>query len=131
MTTRGHGSIVNVASIAAFMPGPYMSVYYATKAFVLSFSEALSEELAETGVHVTALCPGPTESGFKKSAGIGRGSLFRGELPTSEQVAEYGYAQMMKGKRVAVHGIEHKFYVQLMRFMPRALVSRLVKKAQS
>ena len=80
MVSRGKGKILNVASTAAFQPGPYMAVYYATKAYVLSFSEALAEELSGTGVTVTALCPGPIVTEFQKAAGIEDTWLFRGPL---------------------------------------------------
>jgi hypothetical protein len=108
MIAKNHGKILNVASTAAFQPGPMMSVYYATKAYVLSFSEALSEELKGTGVTVTALCPGPTASNFQKTAGIQETKLIKGKrIATSKEVAEFGYDAMMKGKRSAVqaHGI--------------------------
>ena len=125
------GGVLNVASTAAFQAGPYMAVYYATKAFVLSFTEALGEELRGTGVHVTALCPGPTESKFQKVAGLDDAELFKYlHVPTSRSVAEYGYKSFRLGKRVAIHGLMNKLGVQLLRISPRALVVRIVRLLQ-
>ncbi len=96
------GKILNTASTAAFQPGPYMAVYYATKSFVLSFSEAIASELEDTGVTVTALCPGPTASGFQDKADLGNSALVKGKkLPTSEEVAALGYRAMQRGQRVS------------------------------
>ena len=131
MMARKHGRVLNVASTAAFQPGPLMAVYYATKAYVLSFSEALSEELEGTGVTVTALCPGPTASGFQKAADIEDSKLVKGKkIATSRQVAEYGYDALMKGKRVAIHGTMNKIMAFTTRFAPRKLVTKMVKKMQ-
>ncbi|MGE5086695.1 MAG: SDR family NAD(P)-dependent oxidoreductase [Bacillota bacterium] len=125
------GGVLNVASTAAFQAGPFMAVYYATKAFVLSFSEALSEELRGTGVTVTALCPGPTESKFQKVAGLDDAKLFEVlHIPTSRVVAEYGYKSFRLGKRVAIHGLMNKLGVQLLRISPRFLVVRIVRLLQ-
>lgn len=132
MLARQGGKILNVASTAAFQPGPLMAVYYATKAYVLSFSEALAEELDGSGVTVTALCPGPTLSGFQKSANLGDVpllGLFR--LPTSEQVASYAYQSLSIGRRVAVHGVLNKILTQSVRFIPRGIVVKLIGKLQS
>jgi uncharacterized protein len=105
MVANKSGKIVNVASTAAFQPGPLMAVYYATKSFVLSFSEAISEELQGSGVTVTALCPGPTESGFQAGAEMESSKLVKGKkLPTSLDVATYAVKAMNSGKVVAVHG---------------------------
>jgi len=129
MIAKNHGKILNVASTAAFQPGPMMSVYYATKAYVLSFSEALSEELKGTGVTVTALCPGPTASNFQKTAGIQETKLIKGKrIATSKEVAEFGYDAMMKGKRIAVQGTMNKLMAYGVKFLPRRLVTRTVKK---
>ena len=131
MIERGYGRIMNVASVAGFFPGPLMAVYYATKAFVLSFSEALNSELDKTGVSVTALCPGPTLSGFQEAASVKGVKLFEHKgLPTSAQVAEYGYKAMIKGKTVAIHGIQNLLMVTSVRFVPRNMVSRIVKMVQ-
>lgn len=128
MVKRKSGKILNVASTASFQPGPLMAVYYATKAYVLSFSEAISNELNGTGVTVTALCPGPTESGFQAAADMKDSKLVKGKkLPTSQQVAEYAYKALMSGKVVAVHGMMNKIMAQSVRFSPRAVVRSLVR----
>lgn len=127
MLARKQGRILNVASTAAFQPGPWMAVYYATKAYVLSFSEAISFELRDTGVTVTALCPGATETGFQDAADADDSKLFSDKnLPTAKEVAEYGYAAMLKGDRIAIHGWLNKAMAQSVRFTPRAIVLRMV-----
>jgi hypothetical protein len=128
MVKRKSGKILNVASTASFQPGPLMAVYYATKAYVLSFSEAISNELIGTGVTVTALCPGPTESGFQAAADMNDSKLVKGKkLPTSQEVAEYAYKALMSGKVVAVHGLMNKIMAQSVRYSPRAVVRSLVR----
>lgn len=131
MKLRGSGKILNVSSTAAFQPGPLMAVYYATKAYVQSFSEALANELKGTGVTVTALCPGPTASGFQSAANINNVRLVKGrKLPTSAEVALFGYKAMMNGKTVAVHGLMNKIVVQFVRFVPRKIITSVVRKIQ-
>jgi short-subunit dehydrogenase len=123
------GKILNVASTAAFQPGPWMAVYYATKAYVLSFSEALSAELEGTGVTVTALCPGPTLSGFQDRAAMQNSMLFkRKRLPTAETVAIAGYGAMQRGRRVYIHGFINWLMAQSIRLTPRTIVTKLVKQ---
>lgn len=131
MRRKGYGKILNVASIAAFQQGPYMSVYYATKAFVLSFSQALARELKGSGITVTVLCPGPIDTGFVEAADLGRSKLFR-SLPvsTAKAVADYGYQALMKGKTVAVHRLSNKLLVFSVRFAPRSLVGHMVCQIQ-
>src|ERR1043165_596969 len=103
MLQRGRGRILNVASTASFQPGPLMAVYYATKAYVLSFSEAIAEELRKTPVTVTALCPGPTATGFVAAANVSETRLFTLMPPMeSEKVAHIGYEAMKKGRRVVI-----------------------------
>lgn len=127
-----NGKIINVASTAAFQPGPLMAVYYATKAYVLHFSEAIAEELKETNVTVTALCPGATESNFSSIANMEDSKLFKGQnLPSSRKVAEYGYNAMMKGKTVAIQGFRNRLLAFMVRFAPRKLVAKLTKTIQS
>jgi uncharacterized protein len=122
------GKIMNVASTAAFQPGPYMAVYYATKSYVLSFSEAIAEELAGTGVTVTAFCPGPTASGFQDKAAMQDSALVKGKrLPSANTVGRAGYAAMMRGQRVHVPGTMNWLMAQSVRFTPRAVVTKLVK----
>jgi uncharacterized protein len=131
MIARGHGKIMNVASTAAFQSGPTMAVYYATKAYVLHFSEAIANELKGTGVTVTALCPGATESGFQAAAAMEESKLVKGKkLPTSKEVAEYGYKAMMKGKVVAIHGVMNYILANSVRFMPRAAVVAITRIMQ-
>ncbi len=130
MKMQGHGRIVNVASIAAFLSGPYMAVYYATKAYVLHYSEAVHEELQGSGVGVTVLCPGPTQTGFATAAHAENASIFKGTLPTAEEVAQYGYASMMAGKHIAVHGLRNKVLISTIRFTPRRLLTRMVARTQ-
>jgi uncharacterized protein len=131
MVQRRSGKIMNVASTAAFQPGPTMSVYYATKAYVLHFSEAIANELAKTGVTVTALCPGATESGFQTAAAMEESKLVKGKkLPTSAEVARYGYRAMMKGKKVAVHGVMNYLMSLGPRFMPRNLTVKITRMFQ-
>jgi short-subunit dehydrogenase len=126
LATRG--KILNVASTAAFQPGPYMAVYYATKAFVLSFSEAIASELEDTGVTVTALCPGPTASGFQDKADLGNSALVKGKkLPSSEDVAAPGYRAMQRGQRVYIPGFVNWAMAQSMRITPRNLATKVVK----
>ena len=128
MKERGRGRILNVASTAAFQPGPLMAVYYATKSYVLHLSEALANELKGSPVTVTALCPGPTASGFQQAAAMESSGLVKGKmLPTSKEVAEYGYRAMQRGKTVAVHGVMNKLLVNGNRFTPRAWVTAIVR----
>ena len=123
------GKILNTASTAAFQPGPYMAVYYATKAFVLSFSEAIAAELEGTGVTVTALCPGPTASGFQDKADMQASALVKGKkLPSSEDVAGAGYRAMQGGRRVFVPGFMNWVMAQSVRFTPRNMVTAMVKQ---
>lgn len=131
MTERKSGGILNVASTAAFQPGPFMAVYYATKAFVLSFSEALNEELKGSGVHVTTLCPGPTRSGFQKTANMDKAKLFEMlKIPDSSVVADYGYKAFINKKSVAIHGVGNKLMVQMLRVSPRSLILKIVTLLQ-
>ncbi len=128
MKAKGAGRILNVASTASFQPGPFMSVYYATKAYVLSFSEAIANELHGTGITVTALCPGPTRSGFQDAADMNKSGVLKlFPMPTSEQVAEYGFKAMLKGQRVAIHGKINWLMAQSIRFTPRRLATAVVR----
>ena len=131
MIARRAGRILNVASTAAFLPGPLMAVYYATKAYVLSFSEAIANELAGTGVTVTALCPGPTASGFQAAANLEESKLVAGRtLATSRQVAEDGYDAMMAGRTLVVSGWSNKLVAQMPRLLPRRVVAAIVRGVQ-
>lgn len=129
MVKRRSGKIMNVASTAAFQSGPTMSVYCATKAYVLSFTEAISNEVIDKGITITALCPGATETGFQAAGGLDDSKLFKDKkLPTAKEVAQYGYASMMKGKIVAIHGIMNYIMSNSIRFIPRALVLKISRK---
>ncbi len=121
---RHRGGLLNVASIAGFLPGPGMAVYYASKAYVLSFSEALHQELKPRGVRVTALCPGPGATGFQVRAGLRAGGIGEGGLLAlpARRVAEIGYAGLVRGKRVVVAGLGNKLAVSFMSLMPHALL---------
>jgi short-subunit dehydrogenase len=126
MIKRKSGKIMNLASTAAFQPGPTMAVYFATKAYVLSFTEAIAYEVKDTNITVTALCPGATESGFQAAASMHDSSLFKGKkLPTAEAVAKFGYNTMLKGKTIAIHGFINNLLATSVRFTPRSVVSAL------
>ncbi len=130
MIGRGEGKILNVASTASFQPGPLMAVYYATKAYVLSFSEAIAAEVGDQGVTVTTLCPGPTESGFQKRADIGETKLVQRGLMRATDVAEAGYRALMQGKTIEIPGMTNKIGALLPRFVPRNAVTRIVMNMQ-
>ena len=125
---RGRGGILNVASTAAFQPGPGMAVYYATKAFVLSFSEAIAEELAGTGITVSALCPGPTTTNFGKAAGGKFRPIAHKVAMTAESVARIGHRAYRDGKVVAVTGVRNKVVPLLVRMAPRATVRKIARR---
>lgn len=127
MLGRKNGKILNVASTAAFAPGPMMSVYFATKAYVLSFSEALSEELKETGVSLTVLCPGPTTTGFAERAKVQNSNLYRKPMLANE-VAKIGYEGLMRNQRIIIPGLNNNLFVQLLRIAPRSIVPGVVRK---
>jgi uncharacterized protein len=128
MLERRRGRILNVASTAAFQPGPLMAVYYASKAYVLSLSLALSEETADTGVTVTCLCPGPTRTGFQERAQLDKSRLFRlTSVMSSADVARAGYDALMAGRALAIPGVANKIGAQTMRFVPRRLAAKLTK----
>lgn len=128
MIARGRGRILNVGSTAGFQAGPFMATYYATKAYVNHFSEALAHELADTGVTVTVSCPGPTATEFGAVAGNDKSELFARSVASSEGVAREAYRAMMKGKRMIVHGARNRFLVQALRVSPRRLVHGIAAK---
>lgn len=134
MLKKNSGRIMNVASTAAFQPGPYMAVYYATKAFVLSFSEAVSEELSGTNVTVSCLCPGPTETEFQYRAGIKETKMMNRRsftVMTAEEVAKTGYKKMMKGKRIIIPGFTNKAGVLFVKLFPRKIISKITRSLNS
>ena len=131
MVQQSYGRILNVASTAAFQPGPLMAVYFASKAYVLSFSEAIANELEGTGVSVTALCPGPTESGFQKRAAMENSKMVSGQkIMDAETVAKIGYKALFDNKTVVVTGVKNKLLSESVRFTPRKLVTKIVRSMQ-
>jgi uncharacterized protein len=131
MLARRRGKVLNVASTAAFLPGPLMATYYATKAYVLSLSEALNSELAGTGVTVTALCPGPTSTGFQSRAQMEESRLVRGrEIMDATTVAQAAYTGLMRGRPVIVPGASNWIVTLMPRFLPRRIVPGIIKRAQ-
>jgi short-subunit dehydrogenase len=132
MLANKRGGVLNVASTAAFQPGPLMAVYYASKAFVLSFSEALWKEAEKTGVHVSCLCPGPTASKFRERAGTGKTKLSRVGTPMpSMTVARMGYRAFQNNKRVMITGGRNKLLARLAPFLPRTMLLSTVHNLQS
>jgi uncharacterized protein len=131
MIARRRGYVMNVASTAAFQPGPLMTVYYASKAYVLSFSEALANECEGTGVVVSALCPGPTETGFVAAApGMNESKLFDRAVMDARTVATEGYRGMLAGKAVVIPGFRNNFLARSIGFFPRGLVTKVVRGIQ-
>lgn len=131
MQRAKHGRILQVASIAAFLPGPHMSVYYATKHYVLSFSESLAEELRGSEITVTALCPGPTATKFESTAHLQSSRLFKGRVASAQSVAAFGFAAMQSGKRIAVHGTRNKLQVFFTRLLPRTTLASMYARLQA
>jgi hypothetical protein len=132
MLRRGRGGVLNVASMAAFFPGPLMAIYYASKAFVLRFSEALWEEARGTGVHVSCLCPGATKSEFRERAGTGNTRLGQtSEVMGSMPVAELGYAGFRRNRPVVITGKGNARTAFLTRLLPRTSILRIVRNIQS
>ena len=128
MVTQRKGRILNVASTAGFAPGPLMAVYYATKAYVISFSEALSNEFEGTGITVTVLCPGPTRTGFAEVAGMGQSNLFSSpNVMAVEPVALAGWRGMRRGTPMVVPGFANKVLLQAIRISPRWLLRRITR----
>ena len=127
MIERGRGRILNVSSMAGFVPGPYQAVYYATKAYVLSFSQAIAHEAAGTGVTVTALCPGSTATEFARAGNLEDVRAFR-NTATARSVARAGYRAMLKGKPVVVPGLLNRLAIQLIRVLPRRVVISASRK---
>jgi hypothetical protein len=132
MLERGRGGILNVSSTAAFQPGPGMAVYYASKSFVLSFSEALWEEVRGRGVTVTALCPGPTRSEFGEVSGMANSRIFRlARHMSAQEVADAGWRGFLAGRRVVVTGLQNKTTAAAARFVPHRILLPVVRRLQS
>lgn len=133
MIERKFGRILNLASTAAFQPGPLMACYYASKAYVLSFSEAIANELKGTGVTVTTLCPGPTETGFQKRGNVGASKLAEGKilrLMDAASVARKGYDEMMKGKTLVIPGILNRIVAITAQIVPRKVATQIARSLQ-
>ncbi|WP_238883593.1 SDR family oxidoreductase [Clostridium sp. YIM B02551] len=129
MIQRGTGGILNVASTAAFAPGTNMSVYYATKAYVLSLTEALHEENTKNGIRVMALCPGAVDTAFQQKAGIKKSKLAKGNIMYPNEVAVIGYTKFIKtNKAIVIPGFKNKLLIQAMRILPRNLIRKIIKK---
>jgi len=132
MVKRGSGKILNMSSLAAFQPGPLMSIYYASKGYMLSFSEAIANELKGTGVTVTALCPGPTKTAFQKTVSEDtlNDNKIKFNMASAKNVAAYGYKAMKKGKAYAIPGRFNKFLSIIPRFLSRNSTVSIVRKIQ-
>lgn len=130
MISKKSGQVLNVASTAAFQPGPLMAVYYGTKAYVLSFSEAIENELKGTGVSVFVLCPGPTKTSFSERANLGQSKLFKSGVMEVKTVADAAYEGMKKGKTLIIPGFKNTILAAAVRFMPRKTVTGIVRKTQ-
>jgi short-subunit dehydrogenase len=128
MLVSGSGRILNVGSTAAFVPGPFMAMYYASKAFVVSFSLAVANELQGTGVSVTVLCPGPTRTEFDAAAGMRDSPLFKGPVMTAAEVAREGYAAMMAGKPEVIAGARNRWMIWLTRLAPRSMLAAATRR---
>ncbi|MGK0252562.1 MAG: short-subunit dehydrogenase [Mariniflexile sp.] len=131
MIHRGSGKILNISSLAAFQPGPLMSIYYASKSYLLSFSEAIANELKNTGVTVTVLCPGPTKTSFQGVVSENaRDNKISFNMACSSDVARYGYKAMQKGKTVVIPGLLNKFLATIHRFVSRNMATKIVRNLQ-
>jgi short-subunit dehydrogenase len=131
MVARGSGRILNVASTAAFQPGPYMAVYYASKAYVTSFSQALGYELRKSRITVTALCPGPTTTDFQRRAEVEDSPLFKNNAMTAQEVARQGYLATQRGKPLAITGTKNKLLALAVKFAPRSFATRVAGRLNS
>lgn len=130
MLERGRGGILNVASVAGFLSGPNAAVYYATKNYVLALSEALAAETRGSGVTVSALCPGPVETGFQARAGMGGTRMKRMNMMDARTCAEQGWSGFRAGRHAIIPGVGNKALAQIPRFMPRRLMTRMVGMVQ-
>jgi short-subunit dehydrogenase len=133
MIKKGYGKILNISSIAGFQPGPFMSIYYASKAYVLSFSEAIANEVKGTGVTVTVLCPGITPTGFQSLVADGKPSMGSNKWLSisAEKVAQFGVEAMEKGKTIAIPGVINRILANLHRFLPRNTATQLMRLIQT
>jgi uncharacterized protein len=128
MLERGRGGVLNVGSTAAFQPGPFMAAYYASKAFVVSFSEALAEELSGSPLRVSCLAPGPTATAFAAEAGAAESALFRGDMMSVDDVARIGYEGWQQGKPLVIAGARNRLQAFAVRLVPRSILMRAVRR---
>ena len=131
MVERNQGGILNVGSTAGFQPGPLMAVYYATKAYVVSFTEALAEEVTGSDLRVSCLCPGPTATEFAETARMTNSNLFRRQTMTAGEVARIGYEGWKRRQVLVIPGSSNRMGVAMVRLAPRAMVRRIVKRLNS
>jgi uncharacterized protein len=131
MLRRRAGRILNVASTAGFVPGPFMAIYYATKAFVISFSHAIANEVRGSGVTVTVLCPGPTRTEFERAAGMESAGLFKGPVMAADEVAREGFDAMMAGRVEAIAGVRNRWLMLGTRFLPRTMLANSIRRMNS
>ena len=131
MIARGRGAVLNVGSMAGFVPGPRMATYYATKAFVLSYTEALAEELEGTGVSATVLAPGPVKTGFQKRARFRADRASNPRAMAADKVAAIGYDAMLRGDTLVIPGRNNRVGAKLVRFLPRATRRRLMNRVNA
>ncbi|MET4655984.1 MULTISPECIES: SDR family oxidoreductase [unclassified Exiguobacterium] len=130
MVQRNRGGVMNVSSMVGFFPGPLMSVYHATKSYVLSFTEALENEVSGTNVTVTALCPGLTATGFVDRAGMGKSNMLQGKVMEAGRVAEIGYRGFLKGQTLIIPGTQNRIISFIPRLLPRKRLTRMIRKMQ-
>lgn len=131
MLQHGSGKILNMSSLAAFQPGPLMSIYYASKSYLLSFSEAIANELKGTGVSVTVMCPGPTKTAFQDVVSENTSdNKISFNMACPSEVALYGYRAMQKGKTIAIPGLFNKFLATIHRFVSRNMATKIVRNLQ-
>ncbi|MCT9094478.1 SDR family oxidoreductase [Haloarchaeobius sp. HME9146] len=130
-TARDRGKILNVGSVAGFQPGPFMAGYYASKAYVNSFTEAIAEELRDTGVNATVLCPGPVDTEFQERAGMQDSAVGSTYMQPVEDVAKAGYKGVMSGKTVVVPGLPMKLLTVIARVTPRPILRRVARRVNS
>ncbi|MBE6053389.1 MAG: SDR family oxidoreductase [Clostridium sartagoforme] len=126
MIGHGEGAIMNVASTAAFCAGPKMATYYASKAYVLNFTEALYEELKESNIKISCLCPGPVKTSFQEKSGIRKRASAKNALMTPKEVAEVAYKSFKRGKLIIIPGFKNKIIVFLNKFIPRSLSRKII-----
>jgi len=128
MIERGYGRILNVASICGFLPGPLMATYFASKAYVLSFSQALASEIRGTGVTVTTLCPGPTRTDFCVRAGLTKTKAFRRRVMEASEVARIGISALMKGRSLVIAGLRNRMRMLAVPFVPTGVLMHFARK---